>query len=245
MHDIVIPLIYETLVIVYPDEDHLSVKYGVCTHIPPSHLRRLYQSLSRNPALGEYTSTFIEDAESPIKLIIKILPYLPHLQRLSLFWIDDDDVVLESISEYAMLTHLEIPMGIPLVMTELLQSQRNSLRFFNAVSHIGDLADFLPPYTTMDNLNAFEIIHARGLDTIFEVTPIQHLSVIDIEIDSIEKPETVLSNLLTLQVHRIYSRQALSSFSAHLKNLRLLHLSFTMDGNTEVFSPLSIVSACN
>ncbi|KAJ8482850.1 hypothetical protein ONZ45_g14801 [Pleurotus djamor] len=234
IHDIVVPIIYETLVIAYQDEDNLPVKYGVCTHVLPSHLRRLVRSLIRNPALGEHISTFVEDAESPTTLIIKILPYLRHLQRLSLSWTDDNDVVLESIPESAALTHLEIPIGMPMTMTDLLRSRRNSLHFLRFEGHIGDLASFLPPYTTLNNLNTFQIIHARGLDAIFNIAPIQHLSMIDVGAGSFLKPATTLTNLVTLQVHIVYSSQALSSISPHLKSLRLLDFSFTMDGNGEI-----------
>ncbi|KAJ8516975.1 hypothetical protein ONZ45_g5784 [Pleurotus djamor] len=234
MHDRVVRLIYETLVVTDLREDSIPRSYGVCTRLLSSNLRRLHRSLVRNPALGEFTSTFIEDAESPITSIIKLLPYLPHLRRLSLSRTDDEDMVLQSVPETAALTHLEIPIGLPIVMTELLRSRRSSLRFLRIDSHIGDLETFLPPYTKMDTLHTFQILNARGLDAIFHIAPIQHLSVINIAARSFLTPATALTNLVTLQVHIVYSSQVLSSLLPHLKSLQLLELMFTLGGNGKI-----------
>ncbi|KAJ8489247.1 hypothetical protein ONZ45_g13653 [Pleurotus djamor] len=236
MYDMVVPLIYETLVIAYFDGGDPSITYGACTQVPPTHLRRLYESLAHNPALGEYASTFIANPASLTTDINNIISYFPYLQRISLSSTGPDDAVLESIPESGTLTHLKIPFAMPMTMKKLLCSCTNSLRFLSLSGHIRDLADFLPSSANMNCLDTFEVIRTRNLDAIFGVAPIQHLSVVDLKVDSIMRPEAVLSNLLTLQVHRIYSRQGLSSLSPYLKNLRLLYLSITMDESNEVTS---------
>ncbi|KAJ8516974.1 hypothetical protein ONZ45_g5787 [Pleurotus djamor] len=240
MYSIVVPLIYETIVIPYQAASYLSSRadglvatHGPCSAISAFHVHYLHSTLKENPALGEYTTTFVaEEFYYCYGDHRKMITCFPRLQRL-LHILGDDLVVPQSIAASVSLTHLVIPMCSPEPLSNLLYSQRKSLRSLQ-LGEVADLSLYLPSNTTLDSLHTFEVTLVAGLDAIFKIAPIRHLSLIDLSEDSIDNPEMVMSKLTTLFIHRVSSRQALCMLCPYLKKIEALHLSFTMDETEDI-----------
>ncbi|KAJ8516909.1 hypothetical protein ONZ45_g5847 [Pleurotus djamor] len=247
IHSMVIPLIYESIVI---DGQDMAQSYNrfqrdsqPSTYLWYSRVKLLNSTLIVNPNLAKHIKTLvgtIPDSE-PSNPICHLLPRLTNLKSLHIVHEEDRDIqALLSTSTTAppMLTlrHFAcrtVGHADSTPLKAFLLSQRSSLTFLS-LSAGTEVITTLPPLS-LEKLHTFKSVYPDKWDTVVIIAPgIQHLETYSFNSHWVRDPNVVFKNLVSLKITVLYKADVLKLIGPCLQSLAWLHLSLLYDTKQHV-----------